>query len=89
VQGRIADVNFFGDYAYLAAVNEPDCQDGGYVQLDVTDPTKAKYLADSDFKNPDPEALQSGFTVEPEGNAHEAEFSLKVPTFPCRVVVLR
>ncbi|MEJ7841707.1 MAG: PA domain-containing protein [Rubrobacter sp.] len=51
--------------------------DGGYVKLDVTDPTKATYIADSDFKNPDPEALESGFTVEPEGNAHQAEFSLK------------
>jgi hypothetical protein len=49
--------------------------DGGYVQLDVTDPANAKYLADSNFTNPDPEALESGFTVEPEGNAHEAEFS--------------
>ncbi|MDQ5811943.1 MAG: hypothetical protein M3358_14660 [Actinomycetota bacterium] len=51
--------------------------DGGYVLLDVTDPPNATYIADSDFKNPDPEALQSGFTVEPEGNAHQAEFSLK------------
>jgi hypothetical protein len=49
--------------------------DGGYVKLDVTDPHNAKYLADSDFKNPDPEALESGFKVEPEGNAHQAEFS--------------
>jgi len=51
--------------------------DGGYVQLDVTDPLNATYIADSDFKNPDPEALESGFTVEPEGNAHQAEFSRK------------
>jgi hypothetical protein len=49
--------------------------DGGYVKLDVTDPTNATYIADSDFKNPDPEALESGFTVKPEGNAHQAEFS--------------
>lgn len=51
--------------------------DGGYVKLDVTDPTNATYMADSDFNNPDPEALESGLTVEPEGNAHQAEFSLK------------
>jgi len=50
--------------------------DGGYVKLDVTDPTAATYIADSDFKNPDPEALESGLTVKPEGNAHQAEFSL-------------
>lgn len=49
--------------------------DGGYVKLDVTDPANATYIADSDFKNPDPEALESGFTVKPEGNAHQAEFS--------------
>lgn len=51
--------------------------DGGYVQLDVTDPRNATYIGDSDFNNPDPEALESGFTVEPEGNAHQAEFSKK------------
>ena len=49
--------------------------DAGYVQLDVTDPANPVYLADSDFLNPDPEALESGFTVPPEGNAHQAEFT--------------
>ena len=49
--------------------------DGGYVKLDVTDPAKATYLADSDFANPDPEATVYGFNVKPEGNAHQAEFS--------------
>ena len=49
--------------------------DGGYVKLDVTDPTHASYIGDSDFKNPDPEAQESGLTVKPEGNAHQAEFS--------------
>jgi len=45
--------------------------DGGYVQLDVTDPLRPRYLADSDFANPDP------LTEEPpEGNAHQAEFTL-------------
>ena len=49
--------------------------DAGYVQLDVTDPLNPKYIADSDFADPDPEALESGFTVPPEGNAHQAEFT--------------
>ncbi len=49
--------------------------DGGYVQLDVTIPTAATYIADSDFPLVDPEALASGFTVAPEGNAHQAEFT--------------
>src|SRR6266508_2163424 len=49
--------------------------DAGYVVLDVTDPARAKYVADSDFTFPDPEAFESGFTVDPEGNGHEAEFT--------------
>jgi hypothetical protein len=50
--------------------------DGGYVTADVTDPTNATYIADNDFGDPDPEALESaGITVRPEGNAHQAEFS--------------
>ncbi|MET9678690.1 PA domain-containing protein [Streptomyces coeruleorubidus] len=50
--------------------------DGGYVTLDVTDPAKATYLGDTDFAALDPEALESGFEVVPEGNAHQAEFTL-------------
>jgi len=50
--------------------------DGGYVTLDVTDPANATYIADSDFTFPDPEAAESGFAVDPEGNGHQAEFSL-------------
>ena len=48
--------------------------DGGYVQLDVTDPTvqAPKIIADTDFAATDP-ANSSGFT--PEGNAHQAEFT--------------
>jgi hypothetical protein len=50
--------------------------DGGYVTLDVTDPTNATYIGDSDFANPDPELLeQAGLSEAPEGNAHQAEFT--------------
>jgi hypothetical protein len=50
--------------------------DGGYVKLDVTDPTKAKYLADSDFAAVDEQLLeQTGASRVPEGNAHQAEFN--------------
>jgi hypothetical protein len=49
--------------------------DGGYVVLDVTDPAHATYVADSDFTFPDPEAAESGLTVDPEGNAHYAELT--------------
>jgi hypothetical protein len=50
--------------------------DAGYVVLDVTDPANATYVSDSDYTFPDPEAAESGFTVDPEGNGHQAEFSL-------------
>jgi hypothetical protein len=49
--------------------------DAGYVKLDVTDPKDAKYLADSDYAAIDPEAAESGFTVPPEGNGHQGEFT--------------
>lgn len=49
--------------------------DAGYVQLDVTDPLAPVYLSDSDFTSPDPEAAESGLTVPPEGNGHQAEFT--------------
>ena len=50
--------------------------DGGYVQLDVTTPTAARIINDSDFADPDPEAAESGLTVPAEGNAHQAEYTL-------------
>ena len=51
--------------------------DGGYVKLDVTNPVVPTYVADSDFANPDPELLsQTGLSEAPEGNAHQAEFTL-------------
>ncbi len=49
--------------------------DGGYVQLDVNDPKAAAVINDSDFTDPDPEAMESGLTVPPEGNAHQAEYT--------------
>jgi hypothetical protein len=50
--------------------------DGGYVVLDVTDPTQPRYVLDTDFANPDPELLESaGIALPPEGNAHQAVFT--------------
>jgi hypothetical protein len=49
--------------------------DAGYVQVDFTDVHAPKYLADTDFTNPDPEAAESGFMVPPEGNGHQSEFT--------------
>ena len=49
--------------------------DGGYVQMDVTDPKNPTYIGDTDFATPDPEAAESGLVVEPEGNAHQAEYT--------------
>jgi hypothetical protein len=49
--------------------------DAGYVKVDVTDVHDPTYLGDTDFTNPDPEAAESGLTVPPEGNGHQAEFT--------------
>jgi hypothetical protein len=49
--------------------------DAGYVKVDMTDVHDPKYLADTDFTNPDPEAAESGYIVPPEGNGHQAEFT--------------
>jgi hypothetical protein len=51
--------------------------DGGYVLLDVTDPANAIFLGDTDFSAVDPELLESlGVSLTPEGNAHQAEFTI-------------
>ncbi len=49
--------------------------DAGYVKVDVTDVKNPAYLGDTDFTDPDPEAAESGLTVPPEGNGHQAEFT--------------
>ena len=49
--------------------------DAGYVAVDATNPAALTYIGDTDFTNPDPEAAESGFTVAPESNAHQAEFT--------------
>jgi len=50
--------------------------DAGYVKLDVTDPRHPRYLGDTDSTFPDPELLaQTGRRENPEGNAHQAEFT--------------
>ena len=51
--------------------------DGGFVLLDVTDPANAVFLGDTEYNNPDPELLEStGISLPPEGNGHQAEFTL-------------
>ncbi|WP_139346744.1 LVIVD repeat-containing protein [Sinomonas mesophila] len=51
--------------------------DGGYVLLDVTDPANAVFFGDTDFAAVDPELLESlGVSLTPEGNAHQAEFTI-------------
>lgn len=37
--GRIADVSAYGNYAYLTAFWEPECDRGGVYVVDITDPT--------------------------------------------------
>jgi hypothetical protein len=51
--------------------------DGGYVLLDVTDPTpgNVSLIAQSDYAELDEERLKRGHEIAPEGNAHQSEFS--------------
>ena len=51
--------------------------DGGYVQLDVTDPRdgQVSLVAESDFAELDEERLARGQEISPEGNAHQSELS--------------
>ena len=50
--------------------------DGGYVQLNVNDPARPIFISQTDYKAVDPELLrQTGRSVAPEGNAHQAEFT--------------
>jgi hypothetical protein len=51
--------------------------DGGFVMLDVTDPANPVYILDTEFAAIDPELLEStGISLTPEGNAHQAEFTI-------------
>jgi hypothetical protein len=51
--------------------------DGGYVLLDVTDPTpgKVSLVAESDYPSLDEQRLERGHRIAPEGNAHQVELS--------------
>jgi hypothetical protein len=50
--------------------------DGGYAQLNVTDPTAAEFLGDTDYEAIDPLLLErTGAALTPEGNGHQAEFT--------------
>jgi hypothetical protein len=50
--------------------------DGGYIQVDLTDPANAVFLRDSDYPAVDPVLLAAtGQSMSPEGNGHQAEFT--------------
>jgi hypothetical protein len=50
--------------------------DGGFVQLDVTDPANPTLIGDTDYATPDPQLLErTGVALPPEGNGHQAEFT--------------
>ena len=51
--------------------------DGGYVLLDLTNPYAPVFISDTDYPAVDPELLaQTGASLTPEGNGHQAEFTL-------------
>ncbi|MBT2498480.1 hypothetical protein J7E25_05170 [Agromyces sp. ISL-38] len=43
--GRIADVSAYGDYAYLTAFWEPECDRGGVYIADISDPTSPEFVS--------------------------------------------
>lgn len=51
--------------------------DGGYVLLDVTNPTPGNVtlVAETDYAEHDEERLARGHLISPEGNAHQSELS--------------
>ncbi|HEX2063623.1 MAG TPA: PA domain-containing protein, partial [Acidimicrobiales bacterium] len=50
--------------------------DGGYIQVDLTDPANAGYIGDTDYPAVDPVLLErTGTKLSPEGNGHQAEFT--------------
>jgi hypothetical protein len=51
--------------------------DGGYVQLDVTDPRAGhvSLITESDYAELDEERLARGHEISPEGNGHQSELS--------------
>jgi hypothetical protein len=57
--------------------------DGGYVLLDVTDPTAGNVIvmAETDFAALDEERLARGHEIEPEGNAHQSELAPRTGQF--------
>lgn len=53
--------------------------DAGYVKIDVTNPRRIRYIADTDYRKVDPELReQAGIEEAPEGNGHQAEFTKKM-----------
>jgi hypothetical protein len=51
--------------------------DGGWVLLDLTNPASPVFLGDTDYPAIDPELLQQRrVALSPEGNAHQAEFTI-------------
>jgi hypothetical protein len=65
------DVRRFGSRDVMVV----DYWDGGYVLLDVTDPTPEGviFMGHSDYPLLDEERLARGTEIEPEGNAHQGE----------------
>jgi hypothetical protein len=43
--GRIADVSAYGDYAYLTAFWEPECDRGGVYIVDISDPENPEFVS--------------------------------------------
>lgn len=70
----VKEIEWGVGFRYVMALNY---WDGGYVLLDVTDPTVegGLILANSEYAELDEERLERGHEITPEGNAHQSELS--------------
>jgi hypothetical protein len=68
--GRIADVTAFGNYAYLNAFREPDCQRTGVHVMDISDPAHPAEVKEAFIPTSAGSYAGEGIQVEHIRNAH-------------------
>ncbi|RKT68504.1 hypothetical protein DFJ66_1689 [Saccharothrix variisporea] len=68
--GRVADVTAFGDYAYLNAFREPDCQTTGVHVVDLHDPAHPFEVTDAFIPTTDGNYVGEGIQILHVDNAY-------------------
>ena len=65
--GRVADVAAYGDYAYLNAYFEPNCEQGGVHVVDISNPANPVELVDSFIPTSEGSFAGEGIKIVPIG----------------------